>query len=54
MMFYSLVIGFCFFVIITVAKDIFISQDYSDLFFHTWVYLIAVLVLSFLGLLEVI
>ena len=54
MMFHSLVIGLCFLAIITVVKDIFISQDYSDLFIHTYIYFFAMLALGLLGFLEVI
>lgn len=45
MMFHSLVVGLCFLAIITFAKDIFIDQDYSDLFFHSCIYFFAMLAL---------
>lgn len=54
MIFHSLVVGLCFLAIIIFAKDIFISQDYSDLFVHTCIYSFAMLFLVLLGFLEVI
>lgn len=47
-MLHSLVIGSCVFALLVIAVDIFISQDYSDLFFHVSVFASALLILGVL------
>ena len=46
MMSYSHFIGLCVCACVVVAYDIFISQDYSDLFFHVSVFAFALLILG--------
>ena len=46
MMSYSHLIGLCVCACVVVAYDIFISQDYSDLFFHVFVFIFALLILG--------
>lgn len=46
MMSYSRLIGLCVCACVVVAYDIFISQDYSDLFFHVFVFAFALLILG--------